>query len=44
MNESDDFEIEMIRMRLTFDPENEKLSPEELDKLVAEEYKASKKE
>ncbi len=36
-----DFEMDMIRATLMLNPENLKLSPEEMDKLVVQEYKDS---
>jgi len=44
MNEADilDFELGMIRMCLMLNPENRNLNPEELDVLVAQEYKDSR--
>lgn len=40
--EAIEFELGMIRACLMLNQENSKLSPEEMDKLVAEEYKESR--
>ena len=44
MNEIDaiEFELDMIRCVLLLNPENKKLSPNEFDQLVVEEYNLSK--
>ena len=36
------FELDMIRLCLMLNPENQKLSSDELDKLVTQEYKDSR--
>ncbi len=40
--EAIEFELNMIRYILLLNPENQKLSAQELDQLVTEEYKMSK--